>query len=102
MKEIKTISSLLHLLGALPVGGTIATALIWFTKKNESHEINQEGIKALNFQLTFIILTMIAGWFSNNVAYGVHIFVIVYAVLIAYKTFTGKTEEYPYSFKFIS
>lgn len=99
MKEQKIIVIILHGLGAIPAGGLIATFLLWLFKKDEFYEVETEGRKALNFQITFFVVEALTSIFSNRVAYGIHIFVIIFSLLAAYKMFQDEEFEYPYSYK---
>ena len=101
MKEQNIITILLHALGAIPGGGTIATLLIWLVKKDEFYEVDAEGRKALNFQITFFVVEMVVAWFSGTIAGGIHIFVIIFALLGAYKMYKEENFEYPFSFNLL-
>ena len=97
MNEQKIITILLHGLGAIPAGGTIATFLIWLIKKDEFYEVDTEGRKALNFQITFFVLEVIASVFGSTITGGIHIFVIILALLAAYKNYKEEEFNYPFS-----
>lgn len=99
--EQTIIPTLIHALGAIPGGGTIAAGLLWLVKKDELYEVDIEGRKALNFQITFFVIEMIVAWFSGTIAGGIHIFVIIFSLLAAYKTFNKENFEYPFSFKLL-
>ncbi len=97
MTEQNIITTLLHGLGAIPGGGTIAVFLLWLVKKEEYYEVDSEGRKALNFQITFFVIEMIAAWFSGTIAGGIHIFVILFSLIGAYKMYKQENFDYPFS-----
>ncbi len=101
MTEQKIIPAIIHALGAIPGGGTIAAFLLWLVKKDEFYEVDAEGRKAINFQITFFVLEAIVAWFSGTIAGGIHIFVIIFSLLAAYKIYNDEHFEYPFSFKLL-
>lgn len=45
----------------IPFGNVLGPLGVWFLKKNEIPLVDQEGKKALNFQISMMIYTLIAG-----------------------------------------
>ena len=88
-------------------GGKGTVTIQHLLKKEEFALVDQEGKKALNFQITMAICGLIA-FFLCFVLVGflllpvVMIVWLIFTIIAAVKTSNGQTYEYPFSFKFIS
>jgi len=111
-KDERTWAMLCHLSGlaaflGIPFANILAPLIIWLLKKEEFALVDQEGKKALNFQITMGICGLIA-FFLCFVFVGflllpvVMIVWLIFTIIAAVKTSNGQTYEYPFSFKFIS
>ncbi len=97
-KDSKILSTLLHVFGVIPMG-VVATFVIWHLKKEEFPAIDSHGKKAMNFQLTFLIIT-----FLLVPVFGIGILVyamrLIFSLLAATKAYQQEAYEYPLAFKF--
>ncbi|THU41665.1 DUF4870 domain-containing protein [Niastella caeni] len=131
-QNVRTWAMLCHLsaLAGLffSLGSVIGPLLVWQIKKNELPEIDPHGKEALNFQLTILLLNIVAGIFFIGflgAAFGVSrfwtspfslfsggfgivsILVIInlvawiLAVIAGLKANNGESYKYPFSIKFI-
>lgn len=111
-KDSRMWASLGHLAGAIGVlatGGTIgwlAPLLIWLTRKDYDDFAAEQAKEALNFQITTIILSFIAGILCM-ILIGIPILLalivgdIVFSIVGAIKTHRGEPYSYPYNFRLI-
>ena len=58
---------------AVPFGNVLAPLVVWLAKKDESRFVDENGVRALNFQLTWSII-LLATALSVLVAVGVVLF----------------------------
>ncbi|MGY6648804.1 DUF4870 domain-containing protein [Wenyingzhuangia sp. IMCC45574] len=112
-KNDQNIATILHLSGFLSGFLPIVIPLvIWISKKDESEFINEHGKSALNFQISVIILGLIAfGVVLFTLGIGAFliipltlIFCLLYVVFIiqaAIAAYGGKYYKYPFSWDII-
>ena len=99
---------LCHLSALLPIpsGNIIGPLVVWLIKKNEMPLVDENGKKALNFQITMMIAAAVAfvtvfvlvGFFLLP---AVGIFSLVCTIIAAVKTNNGEQWDYPLSIKFL-
>jgi hypothetical protein len=90
----------------IPGGNILGPLLVWLFKKDESDFINEQGLEALNFQISFTILFMIAGlllffWVVRPVLI---IFVVVnvfFVIKASLRAKEGIHYHYPINFKLV-
>ena len=105
---------ILHLSGFLngffPI---VVPLLIWWVKKDESYFLKAHGKEALNFQITVLILGILATIFTfltfglgallvapiSLILFCFYVYFLITAAIAAYQ---GKYYVYPFSFKFFS
>jgi hypothetical protein len=98
---------LFALAGAIIPGGNIlGPLLVWLYKKDESDFINDQGLEALNFQISFTILFMIAGlllffWVIRPVLIIFVIINVFFIIKASLKAKEGIHYRYPINFKLV-
>lgn len=131
-QNVRTWSMLCHiaaLAGFLfPIGTVIGPLLVWQIKKNELPEIDPHGKEAVNFQLTILIVNIIAGiliagilgvgfgfgrlWrspfymFGSGFGLGIILVIInllswILAIVAGIKANNGESYRYPFAIRFI-
>ncbi|MGO1729750.1 MAG: DUF4870 domain-containing protein [Psychroflexus halocasei] len=87
-------------------GGLIAPLIIWLVKKDEIINLDEEGKKVLNFQITMLIaaivaipLTLILIGFV--IIFAVGLLTLIFPIINAVKANKGESTSYPLSFKFL-
>ncbi|HPD94278.1 MAG TPA: DUF4870 domain-containing protein [Tenuifilaceae bacterium] len=109
--EEKTFSMLCHLSALagiiIPFGNIIGPLIFWLLKRDIYPEVDRQGKEAMNFQLSILIYSLIAGLlvilvigFLLLAAIGV--FMLVVTIIAAVKSSNGERFEYPLSLKLIS
>ena len=101
----KNIATVTHLGGT--VFSFIPALLVWILKKDDSAYIGAQAKEALNFQITILIATFVAGiliwllvgfillpliWLLN----------IVFCIIAAISTSKGETYRYPFCLRLIN
>lgn len=98
------LSALILFLG-VPFGNILGPWIIWLIKKNEMFLVDQEGRKALNFQLSMtlyaLIIFMLFFVFFGFVlfAFALILMELIITIMAAVKTYRGKDFQYPLSIK---
>jgi uncharacterized protein len=131
-QNVRTWSMLCHIsaLAGLffTLGGVIGPLLVWQIKKNELPEIDPHGKEALNFQLTILIINIIAGilligflgaafgigrmWGSpfsllsgsfgiGSIIHIINLVAYILAVIAGLKANNGEAYRYPFAIRFI-
>jgi hypothetical protein len=131
-QDVRTWSMLCHLAALagflFPIGTVIGPLIVWQIKKNELPEIDPHGKEAVNFQLTILIINIIAGiiigaiigggiffgqlWrspfygFGSGFGLGIILVIInllswILAIVAGLKANNGESYKYPFSFRFI-
>ncbi len=90
----------------LGFGWIVAPLIIYLVKKEEMPYVEQEGKKALNFQLTMLILSIISGILTVILIgivglFAVAVMQIIFPILAGLKARDGEDYRYPFSFEFI-
>lgn len=111
-KEDKTVLKVMHLSVLtyllMPIGNIIVPLIIWLTKKDKTINLDEKGIKILNFQLlwTFITTLVIVALFlskENPIIFKVFLYIfillnilnIVLTVIITSRTSKPKFSSFP-------
>ena len=131
-QNVRTWSMLCHiaaLAGFLfPIGTVIGPLLVWQIKKNDLPEIDPHGKEAVNFQLTILIINIIAGiviagvlgigfgfgqlWRSPFYLFGggfglftivaiINLLAWILAIVAGVKANNGESYKYPFAIRFI-
>ncbi|MBN8855779.1 MAG: hypothetical protein BGO55_22610 [Sphingobacteriales bacterium 50-39] len=106
MSEERLLALLSHILAIVPGIGILGPLVIYLIKKDESPFVRDNALESLNFQLTVIILYIIA-WILVFVAIGLFLFwviAIMNAVLVIVATVRaseGQVYRYPVSLRLI-
>ncbi|MFK7923202.1 MAG: DUF4870 domain-containing protein [Bacteroidia bacterium] len=90
----------------LGFGWIIAPLIIYLTKKDEMPYVEQEGKKALNFQITMLILSIISGILVIILVgivglFAVAVMQIIFPIIAGLKARDGEDYRYPLSYEFI-
>ena len=91
---------------AVPFGNVVAPLVVWLAKKDESRFVDENGVRALNFQLTWSII-LLASALSVLVAVGVVLFPLamlawlILTVLGTVKASEGEVYDYPLTIHFV-
>lgn len=89
----------------LPLGLVLGPMIVWMLKKNDSAYLDSQGKKALNFQLTILIIAFVFAVLSIlvrpviSIAFMAGMAGIVFAIMASIKTYKGKDFNYPFSLK---
>lgn len=90
-----------------PLALALGPFLVWMLKKHESDYLNAQGRKAINFQLTVLLIAFICVLFAFLVkplialAFMVGIGGLVFSVMAAVMVYREGDFEYPFYFKII-
>jgi len=99
------LSALIGLL--LPLGLVLGPMIVWMLKKNEGEFFNVQGKKAVNFQLTILIVAFLFALLSImirpviSIAFMAGFAGIVFAIIAGVSIKRGSDYNYPFSFKFL-
>ncbi|MFH1691735.1 MAG: DUF4870 domain-containing protein [Candidatus Omnitrophota bacterium] len=106
------LSALAMLIG-IPFGNVLGPLIVWLCKKNEIPAVEQEGKKALNFQISmtvyifvlgvsaFLLIFIFIGYFLIPVLFLALIADFILTIIAAVKISNGESFEYPMVIKFI-
>ena len=111
MREDNNTIVLLHLSQLLDfitgVGGLIVPLIIWFVKKDEIYALDKHGKSVINFQLSMLLLGLIAIPLILLLGLGLLILIAIpfiigiFSVLNAIKANNGEEPYYPLSISFL-
>lgn len=106
-----TLAVVMHLLGfagfVIPVGNILGPLILWLVKRAESPLLDRTGKEVLNFQISFTIYGVIAG-FLCFVLIGLlllpalFILWIVFMIIAAVKTSNGEEYRYPLTIRMLN
>lgn len=97
----------------VPFGNVLGPLLVWQIKKNEIPAVDPHGKASLNFQLTVLIITLIAGVLAfalSFVCIGLLLIPVVgllplagmiFAVIAGIKANNGEEYRYPYLWELV-
>ena len=109
-KEEKKWAMFCHLSGLcgliIPLGNIVAPLIIWVIKRDEMPFVKDQGMEALNFQISItiyffvslILLIVVVGLF---LLIAVEIFSIILAIIAALKAADGEKYRYPLTIRFV-
>jgi hypothetical protein len=110
-KQEKTMAMLCHLSAlaglVIPwVGSVVGPLVVWLIKKDESGLVDEHGKKALNFQISMLIYTVVAGALcfvviGIPILFGLGIFNLVMIIMNSIKANKGEAVSYPLAITFI-
>jgi uncharacterized Tic20 family protein len=109
-EPMKLVSHLSIFMNFFPFAGLIAVFLIWTFSKNENSEVEEEAKKAINWQITmlilgllFLILTFLSfGLLGFILAPLYTIISLLFPTLAAIRTYSGNNYQYPFTLKAIN
>ena len=91
----------------VPAGGHILPPLIvWLMKRGDSTEVDEHGRESLNFQLSMLIYSIIAG-ILMFVLIGfillplVHVLNVVFVIIASLRASEGQLYRYPLTIRFL-
>ena len=99
------LSALIGLL--LPLGLVLGPLLVWVLKRNESPFLDEQGKKAVNFQLTILIAAFVLVLLSAiikpliAIAFFSGFLGLIFAVIASINVSKGKPYDYPFSINLI-
>ena len=91
---------------AVPFGNVLAPLVVWLAKKDEGRFVDENGLRALNFQVTWSII-LLATALSVLIAVGVVLFPLailawlILTVLGTVKASEGEVYDYPLTIHFV-
>jgi uncharacterized Tic20 family protein len=103
-QNAKNMAMLCHLLGFFT--SFIGPLIIWLLKKDEDSFVDQQGKEALNFQITIVIASFVAGLLSF-LCIGFLLFPVigildlVFVIMACIKSSKGEAYKYPVSIRLI-
>ncbi|HEY5689247.1 MAG TPA: DUF4870 domain-containing protein [Yeosuana sp.] len=89
-------------------GGLIIPLIIWATQKDKVYEMDEQGKRIVNFQLSLLIYALICIPFIFLLGLGIlgliglGIISLVFPIINAVKSNNGESPTYPISLNFIS
>jgi len=108
-RQLLVVTHLSQLLTAITgFGGLIVPLVIWFTKKDEDYQIDEQGKKIINFQLSLILNFIICIPLILVFGLGLLGFIILgivsvlYPIINAIKANNGENPTYPLTYNFIN
>ena len=108
-RQLLVVTHLSQLLTAITgFGGLIVPLIIWFTKKDENYQIDEQGKKIINFQLSLIVNFIICIPLILLFGLGLLGFIIlgvisvIFPIINAIKANNGENPTYPLSYNFIN
>ena len=90
----------------IPFGNILGPLVIWLIKKNEYPLVDQEGKKALNFQIS-VSIALVISFLLSFILIGIPLLIgiviadIVLVIIAAVKINNGEPYKYPFSIEFI-
>ena len=96
-----------------PLGSILGPLAIWLTKRDELPLVNEEGKRALNFQIsmaiyfialvifTVVFAIVLIGLIGIPLIIGLGIFWLVMVILAAIRTSEGRRFDYPLAIPFL-
>ena len=90
-----------------PLALALGPLLVWMLKKHESEYLNKQGRKAINFQLTILLIAFVCVLLSILVkplialAFMTGIGGLVFSVMAAVMVYKEGDFEYPFYFKIV-
>ena len=103
-KDARTMAMLCHLLAIFT--SFLGPLIIWLIKKDDHPFVNEQGKEALNFQITVVLASIIAG-FSTIICIGfvllpaVCIANLVFCIIATVKANKGEHYRYPVSLRLV-
>jgi uncharacterized Tic20 family protein len=103
-EEEKTLALLSHVLCF--VGGFLAPLIIWLLKKDQSAYVGEHALESLNFQISIMIYSFVAGILCF-VIIGfillpiIGVFTLVVVILATVKAYNGEMYRYPLTIRLI-
>ena len=91
----------------LPLGLVLGPLLVWMLKKNENEFFNEQGKRAVNFQLTILIAAFVFVLLGSVIrpifalAFMAGIAGVVFAIIAGVNVNRGDDYQYPFSIKLI-
>ena len=85
----------------------LAPLVVWLVKRGESAEVNEHGKESLNFQLSMLIYSIIAG-ILTLVLIGfvllpiLHVLNVVFVILASLRASEGTLYRYPLTIRFLT
>lgn len=111
MREDKQLLLLTHLSQLLnlvtAIGGFIVPLILWLTQKDKVYEMDEEGKKILNFQISMFIYAIVSVPLIFLLGLGIFlliiigILVIVFPIINGIKASNGERTDYPMSIQFL-
>lgn len=89
-------------------GGLIIPLIIWATQKDKVYEMDEQGKRIINFQLSLLVYALICIPFIFLLGLGIlgliglGIISLVFPIINAVKSNNGESPTYPISLNFIS
>ncbi len=107
-KKWGMVTHLAALTGLLfPLGLVLGPLVVWLLKRNDSHYLDVQGKRAINFQLSILIAAFVVTIFSALIrplvviAFLLGIVGMVYAVIAALQVKKHANYHYPFSLKLL-
>ncbi|PCJ54567.1 MAG: orotate phosphoribosyltransferase [Planctomycetota bacterium] len=106
----RDLGALTHLLSfagfAIPFGSIVGPLVIWLMKKDESEFLDQTGRAVLNFQISYVIWTIVAVilcfvLIGFPILFVLPILNVIFTIIGAVKARDGIVWNYPMTIKFL-
>ena len=87
-------------------GHLLAPFIVWLAKRNDSPEIDAHGKESLNFQISMLIYTLVAGVFCLILIGFVFLAILwvlnaIFVIIASIQASEGKFYRYPMTIRFI-
>ncbi len=88
------------------LGHILPPLVIWLVKRSDSHEVDAHGKEALDFQLSMLIYSIVAGILClvlvGFVLLGIlHLANVVLVIIASLKASEGQLYRYPFTIRFL-
>ena len=89
----------------LPLGLVLGPLIVWLLKRHDNAFYDEQGKKAVNFQLTILLIAFAIGILSAAirpfvaVAFMAGLAGLIYAVMAGYAISKGRDASYPFSLR---
>jgi len=106
MNEERLLALLSHILAIVPGIGILGPLVIYLVKKNESPFVRDNALESLNFQLTIILLYILAGilvlaLIVNCLFWVIGIMNAVLVIVATVRASEGQVYRYPVSLRLV-
>lgn len=111
LQEDRSILSLMHFSQLLDFvtgfGGLLVPLFIWLFKKDEIYKLDKQGKEVINFQITMLLLSIVAIPLILALGLGILILIAIpfiigiFSIINGIKANRGEDTHYPFTYEFL-